>query len=204
MTQRRNSLWLFRLLLRHSLKCYTATLCHPTAPSNHLLTVACPEVLEKCQRHMCKSVTHTQSKPGGHGKLSISKFWKLSIQSSFLFQEQAKSEFKTILPEKLTLICQKYKHLHSQKWRKLQKLCNNFLNTEITDSLQVFGCVLNLCNQLWSFVSPAYLMTKQTLLHAKSFPTSVFFLPQSQSSNDNLRPLKCWDVRDSDSSELPR
>ena len=148
-------LWIFRLLLNLCFLCYTAVPCHPTAPSNDLLTVVCPEILEKCQMRMCKSVIHTPSvQCRGHRKLlSISRFPKLSIKSSFLFKEQAKSELKTILPEMLTLICQKCKHLYSCEWRKLQKLCNTFWNHW---RVTVFDHVHNLCKPLWTLASPPY------------------------------------------------
>lgn len=82
------------------------------------------------------NLLHIHSLIQGTWKTKHLQFWKLSIQSSFLFKEQAKSELKTILPEMLTFICQRYRHLHSYEWRKLQKLYSNFLNTEITNLLQ--------------------------------------------------------------------
>lgn len=95
--------------------------------------------VQKClrsARNTCANLLHIHSLIQGTRKTKCLQVSKTFFQSSFLFKEQAKSGLKTVLPEMLTLICHKYKHLHSPKWRKLQKLCNNFLNTEITNSLQ--------------------------------------------------------------------
>lgn len=94
-------------------------------------------------RGTCANLLHIHGLIQGTRKTKQLQVWKTkhlqvlkTFSPNFMFQEQAKSELKTILPEMLILICQKYKHLHSHKWRKLRKLCNYFLNTEITVSLQ--------------------------------------------------------------------